>query len=224
MGSGWWVAETLHGHQYGFLYVVAQTFWVIFSITLHELSHGWAALWEGDDTPKQLGRMTWNPVVHMGMVSLIAFVLIGIAWGVMPVNPRRFRHGYKGDSIVAAAGPAMNLVLALIAATLWFVVFRSASGTFSETETYQKILLFLIVGAELNLVLLLLNLVPIPPLDGSNILAGLSRPAREFYSHPEIGQYSMFALVALFYLGGKYLWRGADIGLSWYFEALNALF
>ncbi|MBT5381502.1 MAG: site-2 protease family protein, partial [Phycisphaerae bacterium] len=87
-------------------------FWVLLSITLHELAHGWAAIWEGDKTPIETGHMSANPVVHMGRFSLIVFALIGFAWGLMPVRPWRFRHGRLGEAIVAIAGPAMNLALA----------------------------------------------------------------------------------------------------------------
>jgi hypothetical protein len=66
--------------------LIAWIFWVIFSICLHELAHGWAALWQGDHTPRRLGHMTMNPLVHMGGWSLIAFAIIGIAWGAMPVS------------------------------------------------------------------------------------------------------------------------------------------
>ena len=119
--TGWWVHDFWHAGRATEL--VAWIFWVIASITLHELAHGWAALYEGDDTPKITGRMTANPVVHMGMTSLIVFLLLGIAWGLMPVNPQRFRHKKLGRIIVAAAGPIMNLLLAVITlTTLAFVI------------------------------------------------------------------------------------------------------
>ena len=81
---------------------------------LHELAHGWAAIWLGDQTPVRQGRMTGNPLVHMGPWSLLMLAVAGIAWGQMPIDRTRLR-GRHGEAIVAAAGPAMNVLLALAA-------------------------------------------------------------------------------------------------------------
>ena len=72
---------------------------VIISIVLHELAHGWAAIWQGDDTPRQMGHMTADPMVHMGGFSLLMLALVGIAFGAMPVNPRNFRSRYGSYEI-----------------------------------------------------------------------------------------------------------------------------
>ncbi|MCP3858657.1 MAG: site-2 protease family protein, partial [Phycisphaeraceae bacterium] len=77
--SGWWV-EQLWNAGRGFE-LGSWIFWVIFSICLHELGHGWAAIWEGDDTPRRTGHMTIDPMVHMGGYSILAFLLLGFAWG-----------------------------------------------------------------------------------------------------------------------------------------------
>ena len=98
----WWVHEEFRAG--GLVAVLSWAFWVIFSITLHELGHGWAAIRQGDDTPRRFGRMTLNPLVHMGVPSLVMFALIGIAWGAMPVEPSRFRWGRRGRVLVSAAG------------------------------------------------------------------------------------------------------------------------
>ena len=74
--------------------------------------------WEGDDTPRVTGHMTVNPVVHMGLPSMILFLILGIAWGMMPVNPYRFRHGKWGRILVSSAGPMMNLVIAFVVLTV----------------------------------------------------------------------------------------------------------
>ena len=85
----------------------------VFSVCLHELFHALAATYEGDDTPKQLGYLTLNPLVHMGQQSLIILLLTGMCWGLCPVNPRKFRHRY-GDALVAFAGPFANLLLMIL--------------------------------------------------------------------------------------------------------------
>ncbi len=76
---------------------------LIFSITLHELAHGWAAISQGDDTPQKTGHLTLNPVVHMGWESIIFLCIAGIAWGQMPVNPDKFRSKKIGNILVSAA-------------------------------------------------------------------------------------------------------------------------
>lgn len=106
----WWVSAYWEADP---ALLVSWVFWVIVSIVLHELAHGWVAIRLGDRTPIETGRMTWNPLVHMGQTSLIVFALVGIAWGMMPVNPSSLRGRY-GDAWVSLAGPAMNLALALV--------------------------------------------------------------------------------------------------------------
>ena len=171
--------------------LVSWIFWVIASITLHELAHGWAAMWEGDDTPRATGHMSANPIVHMGMPSLIAFLIIGIAWGMMPVNPYRFRHGKWGRILVSFAGPAMNLVLAIVSLTILGCILSPLEHDLTPVE------MFLFTGGFLNIVLFALNMLPVPPLDGSNILANLSRTVAGWYSHPQAQMAGLLLFFAL---------------------------
>ena len=140
---------------------------VIISIVLHELAHGWAAIWQGDDTPRLQGHMTADPMVHMGGMSLLMLVLVGFAFGAMPVNPRNFRSKY-GDALVSAAGPAMNFLLALVsllALGLWLKVGGLAAEGFA-----RNCQLLLTVFGYFNIALGIFNLLPVPPLDGSTVL------------------------------------------------------
>lgn len=201
----WWVEGYLSAGRGVFL--VAHIFWVIASITLHELAHGWAAIWQGDRTPIIRGHMTASPLVHMGGMSLIIFALCGIAWGAMPVNPHNFRDKH-GDLYVSAAGPAMNLALALlcvIAAPLWI------AATGAGTDLQRHGVTFFFAGCVLNLVLAALNLLPVPPLDGSRILASLSRRAREWFRHPNAQLFGLFFFIAVFFMSpiGTLIWRYA---------------
>ncbi|MHC5003150.1 MAG: site-2 protease family protein, partial [Planctomycetota bacterium] len=190
---GWWVAELYQAGR--IVELLSWAFWVIFSITLHELAHGWAALWQGDDTPRRLGRMTGNPLVHMGGPSLLVFALIGIAWGVMPTDPSRYRWRRRGRIVVAGAGPAMNVGLAAVALGLlagWLVLGPS------EHRIYENLTIFLFTGAWLNLVLAAFNLLPVPPLDGSGILSGLSYRAYQLFQRPQAQMFGMFIVLAIF--------------------------
>jgi Zn-dependent protease len=185
----WWVHDLWYSGRG--IELVSWIFWVIASITLHELAHGWAAMWEGDDTPRATGHMTANPVVHMGVPSMIAFLIIGIAWGMMPVNPYRFRHGKWGCILVSFAGPAMNLVLAFVSLTILGCIWSPLEHDPTPVE------MFLLTGGFLNILLFALNMLPIPPLDGSNILANLSRTVAGWYSHPQAQMAGLLLFFAL---------------------------
>lgn len=208
--TGWWVHNAFASG--GPFEVVSWIFWVLLSITLHELAHGWAALWEGDTTPRDLGRMTANPYVHMGGLSLIVFAILGFAWGMMPVNPSRFRHRRWGDAIVAGAGPAMNILIAFVCLTsvgIWQGMAPTPVLEQIEIEWQTRVQNFLLLGGWLNLILCLLNLIPVPPLDGSRILASFSWKIRELYRHPQAQLFGLFLFLVIF-MGGI-----ADGALGW---------
>ena len=140
---------------------------VVISIVLHELAHGWAAIWQGDDTPRQMGHMTGDPMIHMGGFSLLILVLVGMAFGAMPVNPNNFRNKY-GDALVSAAGPAMNFLLAFVSLTglaLWIIAAEPAREGLAQNGQY-----FLRIFGVTNIALGIFNLIPVPPLDGSTVL------------------------------------------------------
>ena len=174
--GGWWITSLLENPDInGKVWVVSWVVWVIGSICLHELAHGWAAIKLGDRTPIELGHMTWNPMVHMGMLSMFMFFFVGIAWGAMPVNPSRLR-GRHADSVVAIAGPLMNFALAAVALVLHVLWVPLAQGELISSITISDPLAtnmqsFLFIGAFLNLVLMMFNLLPIFPLDGGRIAA-----------------------------------------------------
>ncbi|HLO42070.1 MAG TPA: site-2 protease family protein [Phycisphaerales bacterium] len=189
----WWAADMFQQSPALF---ASWVFWVIFSIVMHELAHGWAALWCGDDTPRALGHMTWNPLVHMGGMSLIMFAVVGIAWGAMPVSPSNFR-GRHDDAIVSGAGPAMNLVLFIVAVVLgaaWWA-HGSIGTTFGD-----NLRMFFFVGAAVNLALMILNLLPVPPLDGSKIVATFVPAYRNLVYGERGAMFSLIAFALVFFL------------------------
>jgi Zn-dependent protease len=218
--GGWWVHDLYQAGRT--VELIAWIFWVIFSIVLHELSHGWAALWQGDDTPRRLGRMTLNPLVHMGGLSLLMFAVIGIAWGVMPTDPSRYRWGRRGRVVVAAAGPAMNVALSLVALTAVVVWWKVGP---SSQPLRNNVSVFLMTGGWINLVLAAFNLLPVPPLDGATILEGLSYRAYELYRKPQAALYGMLILMAVFFLTpiGGLVWHGAQFLAVGYTDGLATL-
>ncbi len=179
-------------------YFFAVVLTVLISITLHELAHGWAAMRRGDLTPQLQGRMTGNPLVHMGPFSLVALAIAGIAWGQMPVDPTRLRGRY-GEAFVAVAGPAMNLLLAILSLTALGLLMRMWGvgwappvfplvGVFEGMDLslmQQNALRLLAIFGTVNLLLMMFNLLPVPPLDGAHILANFSRPYAQFAYDPK---------------------------------------
>lgn len=213
---GWWAAQLW---QISPALLISWVFWVIASITLHELGHGWAAIRLGDHTPIHTGHMTVNPIVHMGPMSLIAFALLGFAWGSMPVDPSRLK-GRHADAIVSAAGPAMNIGLAVTCFLVANLLAVYLTPILPDSEIPHRLHLFFAAGSMLNLILAVFNLVPIIPLDGSRILASFSRRYVDFATG-SLGQGAMFIAIGLMFIGsGRILFPAA----TWLFYSLSADF
>ncbi len=154
---------------------------VVISITLHELAHGWAAIRLGDQTPLRSGHMTGNPLVHMGPFSIAALMIVGIAWGQMPIDPTRLKGRYA-EAWVAFAGPAMNFMLSFAALTGLGLWLRFAVITGNQVQ--ENGMNFLWAFGGINAVLGVFNLFPVPPLDGSHIMANLNRKYAMFIGDP----------------------------------------
>lgn len=186
---------------------------VVISITLHELAHGWMAIRHGDDTPIRAGHMTGNPLVHMGVFSIVVLLIVGIAWGAMPIDPTRMRGRYA-EAKVAAAGPATNLLLSLAALTALGLWMRF--GTMPQAPSPMENLRFLLwVFGFVNLALCLFNLLPIPPLDGSHILANFHRGYARFIANPHNQGVMMLMFFFIFMLGTGIFTAGLRAG-RWY--------
>jgi Zn-dependent protease len=136
----------------------------ILAIFVHEGNHALVATALGDDTPRRAGRLSLNPFRHVDLTGLVIFVLAGFGWGWTPVNPGKLRPDPRiGNALVAAAGPLANLALAFLLS----VPLRA--GVAMPPLLAQ----FLVLAVALNLLLFVLNLLPIPPLDGFTVLLGL---------------------------------------------------
>lgn len=138
-------------------------FALVLSLTFHEYGHAIVAKWHGDDTAEKLGRLTLNPLVHIDPLGLAMVVLVGFGFAKpVPFDPRNF-HSRSADLWVAAAGPFMNLVLAVGSWTIFQILFING---FNSEATQQ----FFVTLASINLLLMLFNLIPLGPLDGHYIL------------------------------------------------------
>lgn len=180
------------------------------AIVLHECAHGFAAYKLGDPTAKQAGRLTLNPIAHVdpvGTILLPGLLLLASVMGVggflfgyakpVPYNPRYFKNIRQGEVIVGLAGPASNLVMSLIGALI-----ARLAMTFLWTSVPQVALYVWYFGVyfcQINLCLAFFNLIPIPPLDGSSIIAPLlSNKALEKYY--QVQQYAMFFLLLIIFV------------------------
>jgi Zn-dependent protease len=175
---------------------------VVFSICIHELAHGIAAIRLGDRTPIETGHMTLNPMVHMGGMSLILLLTAGIAWGRMPINPSRLR-GRHARAIVALAGPASNIVMGILALGALGLMIR-ASHEAPVPGTMDLASILWIFGA-MNFALAIFNLIPIPPLDGSNVLADFSQGYAEMMMKLRQGGQSTIIFLVIFMFAGNFI-------------------
>lgn len=181
---------------------------VVFAITLHEAAHGYVAKLFGDRTAEMLGRVTLNPVKHVDPIGtiLVPGVLLltaKLAGGVpfifgwakpVPVNFANLRHPKRDMIWVAVAGPGSNFVQAL----LWALLFvASLAGGMLQSKGLAEMAR---IGVNVNLVLMALNLLPIPPLDGGRVLTGLL-PGRAAYALSRVEPYGLFIILALLFAG-----------------------
>jgi Zn-dependent protease len=163
---------------------------LLFSVVIHEISHGWMALKLGDPTAKERGRLTLNPIPHIDPVgsilvpalSLLSAGTVFIAWAKpVPINPLNFRDMRRDDILVSVVGPASNLVVALACALLYVVVERVLGPVDGMPEGIaREAVLFVLTmasfGIRINIFLAVFNLLPVPPLDGSHVVASLLPP------------------------------------------------
>lgn len=174
---------------------------LVIMLTFHEFAHAWAAWKCGDDTAKLQGRVSLNPVVHMDLLGTVILPLMMIfltstgsgmakyliGWGKpVPVNPYNLRHRRLDDTLVALAGPAINLALAVVTMGI-AKLFHLA-----KMESMVEVMFMMTV---LSLVLCFFNLLPVPPLDGSHVLKNLFGMSEELYLR--LSQYGFFALILI---------------------------
>ena len=176
---------------------------LVFSVVVHEISHGFVAERLGDPTARRAGRLTLNPVAHVDLFgSIILPLLMAMAGGVVfgwakpvPVDPRYFKHRDRDMALVSAAGPLSNLTLAAIFSVFFRAVPYFATG--SMADALQGLFVVIVLT---NISLAIFNLVPIPPLDGSGVLmALLPRSAQQFRMFLE--RYGMIVFLIFVFLG-----------------------
>ncbi len=158
---------------------------LIASLSVHEAAHAWASYRLGDPTAERLGRLSLNPVVHVDPIGTLLFPLIAIltnlpliGWAKpVPVDSRFLKHPKRDFALIAAAGPASNVIMAVIGAILLFLLPGVAPGDIAGRAVMTPLFQFLDMFVVINVLLALFNMVPVPPLDGGNVLLGILPPA-----------------------------------------------
>ncbi len=178
----------------------------IFGIICHEIAHGWVAYKQGDPTAKMLGRLTFNPIKHIDPMGLAMFVLTALAgpfvigWAKpVPVNPRFFKMPRQGMVFVAFAGPLTNFLVAIFFAIILRIVVEGIQPA-DDNAFFNFLIMSATAGIWINCTLAWFNLMPVPPLDGSHIVAGVL-PAPLAQAYESLGRYGMFIIIALLYFG-----------------------
>lgn len=174
---------------------------ILIALTLHELSHGYVAYKLGDTTAKSQGRLSLNPLKHLDPIGALFLLIVGFGWAKpVPVNPYAFKNKEKGMALVAIAGPASNLLMALMGGIGLLLInnaYMSAAvaGSGSSSVLYY-LAFFCMYFIQINIVLMVFNLIPLPPLDGSRVLAAfLSAELR--YRYYQIEQFGMIIMMAM---------------------------
>ena len=181
---------------------------LLFSLTVHESAHAWTADRLGDHTARLLGRVSLNPIVHMDLMGTVIFPLLAMVSGIpllgwakpTPVVVRNLRRQRRDYVLVAAAGPASNLALAFAASLVLFVM-PVSPVTIGEPNMSAPLASLLSRAVQINVLLAIFNMIPIPPLDGGNVLSGLL-PDRLAGMFNKIRPYGFIMLYALMFSGG----------------------
>jgi Zn-dependent protease len=181
---------------------------ILLALTVHEAAHAFVANKRGDPTARLMGRMTLNPFKHLDPFGTLAFFVTalagsGIGWAKpVPVDYRNLKTPLQDGMLISAAGPASNILLAILLALLFNGLVHM--GLFSAEHwgyTLEYVVYFLNSAVILNLTLALFNLIPLPPLDGSGILTGLLSP-QAAYKYQQISRYGFLIILALIFLPG----------------------
>jgi Zn-dependent protease len=164
----------------------------LYSVVIHEVAHGWVAYKMGDPTAKWLGRLTLNPLKHLDPIGTLMLFLVGFGWAKpVPININNIANKRMGLIFVSSAGILANILFAFVALLL-FRLFSIPSSGIGAVIVYNIV--------QINITLAALNLVPIPPLDGSKILMGIA-PRETQYFLARLEPYGFFIIIGLLYLG-----------------------
>lgn len=180
--------------------VLSRCFVVFCCLPIHELAHGWVANLLGDNTAKNQGRLTFNPLAHLNPIGTIMIFLFGIGYAnPVPINPNNFKKPKQGMALTALAGPVSNVLLGFISVFFCYAI-QKFTGYQAEDSIGSAVAVFFYFAAYVNVTLAVFNLLPIPPLDGSKVLAAVL-PDKAYYKYMQYERYVMLAVLILLFTG-----------------------
>jgi Zn-dependent protease len=175
---------------------------IIIGLSFHEFAHGAMSHVLGDPTPRMQGRLTINPAAHIDPVGFLCLMFAGFGWGVpVQIDPRYYKHRRRDEFLVSIAGVTMNLLLAVLFSLLIRVLF-TANPVWLNGETGSILIEMLIQVVLINLVLMIFNLIPVPPLDGSRLVT-LFLPDKYYYKLLQYERYFVWAILAVAFVAGR---------------------
>ena len=172
---------------------------IIIGLTLHEFSHAMVSYRLGDPTPKEQGRITVNPLKHIDPIGFVALIMAGFGWGIpVQINPNYYKKKRLGEALVAVAGVTMNLIIALVFALLLKLLYSSGLAAGSN-QPIHVITMMLQYGILINIMLMIFNLLPIPPLDGFNFVTQIFKLDKYswWYQLYRLGTFILLGLILL---------------------------
>ncbi len=186
--------------------LVLTAFAVIITLTVHEYCHGYAAYKLGDNTARNYGRLTLNPIQHIDPIGALCMLFFHVGWAKpVPINPRNFKNPRRDFAITALAGPLSNIIMAFLFSGLYLLFFALVRDiSFTEQDfTYniiKNVLDFLFILFSVNIGIAIFNLIPIPPLDGSRIL-NVVLPPKAYFGIMKYERQIHYALLGWLLLG-----------------------
>ena len=174
---------------------------IVIGLALHEYAHAAVAFRLGDPTPKMQGRVTINPLAHIDPLGLAALLFAGFGWGVpVQINPANFRNRRRDELLVSLAGVTMNLIIAIVFTIVAKILYTAAGAVFLSGTLGSTLWLMIMYVIQINLVLMIFNLIPCPPLDGFSIISEIFNIKHtEFYW--TLYRYGNWILIALIIFG-----------------------
>ena len=177
---------------------------VFLSLSVHETAHGYVAYKLGDPTARNLGRLTLNPIKHLDLFGTLCMVLFGFGWAKpVPINTRYFKKPKRDMALTGMAGPVSNLLLAVgfaLVLKLVIYIFNFVPETAFTADLLYWTWVFLSLGVQLNVTLMVFNLLPIPPLDGSRLLFAFL-PTKAYFKMMQYERYIYIVFLVLLAIG-----------------------
>lgn len=185
-----------------FLEIIAYALTAMVAIVMHELSHGYIAYRQGDDTARLSGRLTLNPLKHLDLMGTLMLLFVGFGWAKpVPVNPLNFKDYRKGMRKVSLAGVTMNFILGVLGIAFFAIYVAATKNVLVELYIIMFVQYLLIYSMSINFILMVFNLIPLYPLDGFRLLETFTKPNNKYIEfNYRYGNYTLLGFLLVNFL------------------------